>query len=271
MEGELSSNEIKGVLKDAATLGAKTWYIAESGEPLMHEGIEDLIDYADKLGMWVVVSTNGLLLSDTIAKSWLKKKVSFQVKVHSLNQNKYAQLAGISGPEFSIYKGISLPRGLTILLKNGYQNTKPPRVGIQATILKQNLKELPEILRAGRKLGLCVHFEGLMIEGRAEKRPEIAPSKKERSLLLEKLSKIDSKEFGIQPECAPTYFGFRKNCEIRLRYNLVIDSNGNAKVCYSNAPELSLGMNVRKHPLKEIQRKKLERLKKLPQGCVCIK
>ncbi len=268
---ELSNDEIKRVLKDAAKLGAKTWYIAESGEPLMHEGIEGLVDYANSLGMWVVASTNGSLITDEIAKSWLKKKVSFQVKMHSINQNMNVQLAGISEAKFADYEGISLPMGLALLLKNGYQNAKPPRAGIQATILKQNLKELPEILRAGRKLGLCVHFEGLMMEGHALKHPELVPSKKEMELLLEKLSKIDSEEFGMQPECAPTYFGFRKNCEIRLKYNLVIDSKGNAKVCYSNAPELGLGMNVREHSLKEIQRKKFELLDKLPKGCVCIR
>ncbi len=251
-------------------MGAKTWYIAESGEPLMHKGIEGLIDYANSVGIWVVMATNGSLLSDKIAKDWLKKGVSIQTKVHSLKPENYAKIAGLKEAKFAEYNKEFLPHGLVQLLKHGYHRTIPSRAGIQAVMLKQNIGELPEILRLGRRHGLFVHFERLMIEGYAKNNLEIIPSEKEIGSLLAELAKIDSEEFGFKPEYSAAHFGFKKACGIRLRYHLVIGSTGNAKVCYSNAPELDIGMSIRKHSLKEIQEKKLELVNWLPKGCVCM-
>ncbi|MBW1981541.1 MAG: 12,18-didecarboxysiroheme deacetylase [Deltaproteobacteria bacterium] len=64
--GELSTREGKMLLEDLARFGVPV-ILFSGGEPLMRKDLVELADYAVKLGMRAVISTNGTLISRSLA------------------------------------------------------------------------------------------------------------------------------------------------------------------------------------------------------------
>jgi len=130
--GELTTNEIKNILKDLSRFSIPALLLS-GGEPLMHPDFSEIAEYGRSLGLRITLSTNGTLITDNIAKE-LKK-------------------LGIS------YVGVSLDgigeindkfRGRTGAFKEaikGFQNcvTNNQRVGLRLTLTKQNVQDLNKI------------------------------------------------------------------------------------------------------------------------------
>lgn len=66
---ELSTQGVKRLMDEFYGLGTLSWYFG-GGEPLLRKDIKELVLYAKKLGFYVTMNTNGLLVPENI--SWLK-------------------------------------------------------------------------------------------------------------------------------------------------------------------------------------------------------
>ncbi len=61
---ELNTSELKKLLEQIAKTGPEAMVVLTGGEPLLRKDLEELASHATKLGLMVVVGSNGLLLSE---------------------------------------------------------------------------------------------------------------------------------------------------------------------------------------------------------------
>jgi Fe-coproporphyrin III synthase len=156
-KGELSTEEGKTFLKDLAAFGVPV-ILFSGGEPLLREDLPELIDYAVKLGMRAVISTNGTLITEEKARIFSRFSLSY-IGV---------SLDGI-GQVNDAFRGV---RGAYEKAIEGIRNAKKAgiKVGLRFTINKRNYKEIPAVFDLIEKEGIeRVCFYHLVYAGRGSK------------------------------------------------------------------------------------------------------
>ena len=59
------------------------------GEPFLHPHIFEIIRYAHRLGLWVNITTNGLLIDQVAIDKLKNQSVNLRISLHSLNKEKF--------------------------------------------------------------------------------------------------------------------------------------------------------------------------------------
>jgi len=266
-KNELTNKEIKNALLQAQNLGAKTWYIAGDGEPLLYKGIDNLIDYANRIGMWVVLATNGELLSAKRAKELRKKNLSIITKFNAFDKRTFDFLVQRKSA-FVEFNGLFIPKGVASIIRAGFNQSAPTRAGIETVITAKNIEEIPKIHKFALEHNLYANIEMMLPIGRAEQYPELMPLNKDIEALYRKLD-LENKKISITGKAGKKdishYHGI--DCSARIRYSLYTNSCGDVFLCFSQHPSLSTGMNVRNFTLKEIIAKR--EFSNIPAGCAC--
>jgi len=238
-EDEMSLDEMKSVIGQAHDLGAKKIILLGGGEPLVYDGIGEIVAYIDSLGMSQALFTNGTLLTGKMARFLKYHRVSVIIKNNSLNPEVQDELAGLEGA-FDMMK-----KGLAHLLEAGYPCDEA-MLGIQTVICHQNLKELPAMWKWARSKGIEPYFEIMTDQGRAKLNPELAVSLPEVREVFERLEAIDKAEFGIAWHSHPTIAAF--SCRRHL-YSCLVNSRGFVQPC--SGVDIHVG-NIREKRLAEI-------------------
>ena len=66
------------------------------GEPLLHPDFLEIVEYTKKLGFYVEIVTNGLLLNKNIVDKLIELKVdSLAISLHSINKKIYNEITGL--------------------------------------------------------------------------------------------------------------------------------------------------------------------------------
>ena len=81
---KLNFCELKDILVQARSMGAKYLVIPGKGEPLLDVNFFPLIEYAQKIGMVCEVNTNMSLINKDIARWLFDRKVHITAKLNSL-------------------------------------------------------------------------------------------------------------------------------------------------------------------------------------------
>lgn len=238
-ENELKIDELKSVALQAKELGAKKIILLGGGEPLHFDGLEDIVDYINSIGLQQILFTNGTLINEENAHFLYKNKVSVIIKHNSLKPEIQDTLADVKGA----FKHIN--KGLKILMEIGYPD-KNAALGIQSIICKQNIDELPSMWIWARERGIIPYFEMLTYQGRAKENIDLIVSVPEIKAIFEHLEMIDSSKFGIEWNSHPTIAAF--SCKRHL-YSCLINSQGYVQPC--TGIDLFVG-NIRETPLAEI-------------------
>lgn len=128
---ELTTNEIKAVLNEAASLGCMS-IMYTGGEPLLREGFEELYVYTRKLGMSVTIKTNGTLITPELAKLFARipPKNPILITVYGMSKSTYEAVTRIPGSYETFRKGIDLL----------VENQVP--FELTSTITKLNIKDI---------------------------------------------------------------------------------------------------------------------------------
>lgn len=151
---ELTTSEAKSFIKDVADFGAPV-ILFSGGEPLMRRDIFELIEHASGLGLRVVLSTNGTMISGETAKKLKTYNLSYVgVSLDGLREvnNKFR---GSNEAYDLAIKGIR--NCVSVGLK----------VGLRFTINKRNFSEIPGIFELIRKEGIPrICFYHLVYSGR---------------------------------------------------------------------------------------------------------
>jgi radical SAM protein with 4Fe4S-binding SPASM domain len=236
---ELSLDELKSVVAQAKDLGAKKIILLGGGEPLIYDGLIDIVDYIDSLGLQQVIFTNGTLISDEIAHYLFERNVSVIIKQNSFDPGIQDELAGVEGTFWRI------KRGMEILREAGFPNGKAS-LGIQTVICRQNIDEVPRMWVWARERNIIPYVEILTFQGRARMNSSLLVSSERTKTLFEQLESIDNTRFDIQWKTRPTIAAF--SCKRHL-YSALVTAQGNVQPC--TGVDISVG-NIRKKPLREI-------------------
>lgn len=229
----LSDDEVRAVIDEAVALGCTTVSIVGGGESLLRGSIlvddESCIDYANGLGCYAYVYTNGSLVDERAARWLYRRDVTVVGKLLSLQDEVQDALVGVPGASRM------MRRGIDNLLEAGFPGPDPPRFALECVICKQNYDELPELWRWIRRRGIVPEVEIPTIHGRAtEHHDELffsddeAPDKYQQ--LFEELLAIDRSEFGYDWVPHPPFVA----CSCRLYYsNCYINDRGGVQPCAS--------------------------------------
>lgn len=242
---ELTLDEYKDVISEAKALGARTVWIPGAGEPTMQPDFLELLDFIYRLGLTLVIFTNGTQITKELAAELFGKGASVITKCNSLKAEIQDDLAGRAG------SFIKIQQGLRNLMEAGFTDSYPTRLGIESVICRQNYDELHEIFIWARKNNVYPYFEMMMNSGRAVGNDDLRLSIDEEKQLFYKLLKVDQEQFGFTWLPVPPYVASKCN---KLFYNITINSQGYAQPCCGVKMPIA---NVRTTPLSKIMKKSL--------------
>lgn len=131
-EGELTNEQAKAMIRDLAAFKAPV-LLFSGGEPLMRQDMYELGAYAKELGMRLVISTNGTLITKSAASKI--KETGFGYVGISLD--------GV-GETNDRFRGV---KGAFDAALKGFENCLSigQKVGIRLTLTKDNIHDLPAI------------------------------------------------------------------------------------------------------------------------------
>ena len=106
---ELSTKQIKGILKEAISLGCLAARFT-GGEPLLREDFEELYVFARKHGLKVILFTNATLMTSHLAELFARMPPleKIEVSVYGMNKNSYEAVTGTPGSFEAAFRGINL-------------------------------------------------------------------------------------------------------------------------------------------------------------------
>lgn len=236
---ELTLDEIKDVIDQAAQLGARKIIVLGGGEPFLYQHLFTVFDYILDKGIEVDVFTNGTVITDEIAQKLYKRNIGVVIKMNSRNSELQDYLAGRPGTFASIEKGMAALRAV------GYPDSTHP-LGVQTIICQQNYDELPDIWRWARSENVIPYVEMMTMQGRATEHPDLEVPVVRIKEMFETLAKIDADEFDHNWLPHPPLAA--SQCA-RHEYSCTVTSNGNVTPC----PGVSVvAGNIREHKLSEI-------------------
>ncbi len=106
---EVSAEEIKRILKEAASLGCMTVRFT-GGEPLLREDFEELYVFARKLGLKVLIFTNATLITPHLVElfSQIPPLEKIEITVYGMEKSSYEAVTRIPGSFEAAWRGINL-------------------------------------------------------------------------------------------------------------------------------------------------------------------
>jgi len=106
---EVSTDEIKGILQEAASLGCLTVRFT-GGEPLLREDFEDLYVFARTLGLRVIVFTNATLITPELTRLFARipPLKSMEITIYGIKESSYESVTRVSGSFEAAWRGIHL-------------------------------------------------------------------------------------------------------------------------------------------------------------------
>lgn len=185
---ELSTGEIKGLIKEIAPMGAML--IISGGEPLLRQDVFEVARYAADSGVRVSLASNGTLITPEIVDRILLSGIS-RVSI---------SLDGASAGTNDATRG----RGSFDLALRGIRALSG-RVEFQInmTITPSNIDELDSLLDLAEREGAAAAHIFFMVPTGRGRGVEIIPPEIQRSL-LERIAS-EERSIEIRPTCAPQY------------------------------------------------------------------
>ena len=106
---ELSTDEIKAILEEAASLGCLGVRFT-GGEPLLREDFEELYVFARKLGLKVTIFTNAALISPRLAEIFVRMPPldKIEVTLYGMKKRSYEKITRVPGSFKAAWRGIEL-------------------------------------------------------------------------------------------------------------------------------------------------------------------
>ena len=261
---ELGTKEIIKTIDGLAALGCE-YLSVTGGEPLMREDIFDVLNYAKNKKIKIGIVTNGYFTDKYIPQ--LKKLRLYGVSV------------SIDGYRDRHDKNRGMPDSYKKCMDSLdiYKRLKVPLIQVCSVVLKNNLKDIPKIIKDVFPRGCTRYRLQLLIpEGRAREKNTTPAMVKEALRIILKAHKEGFKVFAGDP------FGYLGESEIFLRgYNFFCGSgwwtftimhNGDIMGCPAmDHPELSEG-NIRETDIEKIWWNGFQRFRKtfiedLPDIC----
>jgi radical SAM protein with 4Fe4S-binding SPASM domain len=193
-ENELTTAECLGLLDEMKSLGTEM-VILTGGEPLLRKDIYDIAQAASNYGFWVVMGTNGVLITDKVAQKMVECGVKgVGISLDSLDPQKHNNFRG--GPnawEYSV-------RALDICRAHGLE------VLVQTTVMAINYDEIPHLLAFAREKGAwSFNLYFLVQTGRGQAMNDLSAEQSEA--MLSSLVDVQDhyRPMLVRSKCAPHF------------------------------------------------------------------
>lgn len=131
-EGEMTTDEAKAMIDDLAAFGSPV-LLFSGGEPCTRPDLVELMQYAKKAGMRVVLSTNGTLITPEMAACFAEVGLSYVGVSLDGGRETHDKFRGLPGSFDRAMEGIRNAKAAGI------------KVGLRMTINKRNWNEVDEI------------------------------------------------------------------------------------------------------------------------------
>ncbi|MCD6327954.1 radical SAM protein [bacterium] len=194
---EMSFDEMRRVLRELAAQDEFKMIVFSGGEPLVRDDLVELCDYARRLGFWVVIASNGTLLTADLARRLRRAGVcGIAIGLDGDCPEIHDSIRGVEGAFERAIQGCVVARQAGLVLQ------------INTTLMQQNVARLPQIMRLGEHLGakvaLC-YFAAAC--GRGAENQGILLTPEQYEAALRQIADIQSGcRLIIEPTCAPTYW-----------------------------------------------------------------
>jgi heme b synthase len=195
-DGELDTHAAFTLLDQIAEV-AKPIIILTGGEPLLRDDIFDIAKYGHDKGMRMVMSPNGTLVNQEMAKKMSASGIQrISVSLDGSTAESHDSFRGVEGAYDDALQGI--------------QNAKDAGIEFQinTTITKTNLDQIPKILALAEALGAAAHHIFLLVptgRGKYIVDKEINAEEYERTLnwFYDQRNKTSLQ---LKATCAPHYY-----------------------------------------------------------------
>lgn len=138
-DGELTFNEIRGVLEDLIDGGAETINLVGAGEPTIDPQFREVVEFVRSKGVRTVLFTNGVRLSQDrdLVHFLAGSEVTVVLKYNSMCARVQDAVVG--------QKGYTKSRDLALrfLEEEGFNRGLPTRLAFDTLVFKGNVLELP--------------------------------------------------------------------------------------------------------------------------------
>jgi radical SAM protein with 4Fe4S-binding SPASM domain len=215
---ELTHDEIKRVITEAAWLGAKKIVIL-GGEPLLYKRLLDVVDHINSLGMGAEIFTNGALVDAVIAARLAERNTRIVIKINSLQAEIQDELTGVSDSLAAALRAIAL-------LQNAGFDT-PERLGGSSIISSANFSGVVALYEYLRQHRIKPYFEVITPQGRAINNSHLMIAPQQLKIVFEKMAAID-RAAGIDWKPQVPLVGSK--C-LRHWYSAVVGSTGEVFPC----------------------------------------
>ena len=239
-KGELTVDEIQGVVMQAKALGARK-IIVLGGEPMIHPDVMRLLEFIRGEGLSVEMFTNGSAVTDEAARRLYKLGVQVVLKMNSFKEEVQDGLAGVKGA----YQ----------IIQSAYRNliaagfpSEGHSLAISTIICNQNLSELAGMWQWLRDRKITPYFEIMTPQGNAQDNNHLEVELPVLQTLFGELAELDHARYGYKWEPQPPLVGDR--C-LRHQFSCLVTAKGDVQPCVGVT--IPVG-NVRERPLAEILR-----------------
>lgn len=152
--GTMSFEDFKKILDKLDSLFKIS--LSGQGEPFLNKDIFEMIEYANKKGILINISSNGTLLTESIIEGICNLNIGeVTISLDSVNKKNYEKIR--KGANFE--KVLENIRKLSIELK---KRNKKTLLSIAAVIMKKNINEITEFVSLANSLGVKkIIFQGI--------------------------------------------------------------------------------------------------------------
>ncbi len=193
--GELATGEVQGILDEVASRGDGSMVVLTGGEPLLRRDLDEIVAHGARLGLAMVVGTNGMALTRSRVRSLLAAgALGVGISVDSLDAASHDRFRGLPGAWERTMAGIEACRREGLAFQ------------IHFSVTEGNAEELPAMVDFARFVGaraLNVFF--LVCTGRGETMSNISPLRYERTLSYLVGAQSLHSDLIIRARCAPHF------------------------------------------------------------------
>ena len=145
----LDTKVFKERLWEMGALGVKSIMYAGEGEPFLHKDIAEIIKHTKHSGIDVALTTNGVLLSNTIVERNLRHISWIKVSINAATKQTYTKIHRAAPTDFNkVIRNMAYAK--KVKQKNGYKCT----LGMQIVLLPENYKEVVALARIAKDIGM---------------------------------------------------------------------------------------------------------------------
>ena len=227
----LNTNILKERLSEMGDLGWKSVMFAGEGEPLLHKDIAEIIKHTKKSGIDVGITTNGVLLKESLADEILADVEWVKVSINGATKDTYAKIHRSRPVDFE-----TVIKNMAYAVKIRSENDYKCALGMQLLLIPENQHEAVPLAELASDIGM----DYLVIKpysqhplSKTDRYKSIKYS--EYTNLAETLEKFNTSEFSVifRTQTMKKWDDARRNYKrcIALPFWSYLDAGGNVWGC----------------------------------------